>query len=1261
MSSYSKLKKYFVFNLVFNYYFYIVKIKLFFTFFLVFFLSVSFAQEKQILWLDWSWQNNKILLNNSEDVNLEVNFLFDGKNKVNVNIENAIYENCTQNELTQLVLSDYKINLDISVKQGFERNKTKVIVDIIPFVLQEGVLKKLVYAELIIDRIPNQRQTKDYKDHSILNAGDWYKISVTSNGIHRLDFNDLVSLGLDVQNLNPNKLSLYGMPGGMLPLDSDDFRYDDLQELPIQIIGAQDNSFDLEDYVLFYGQGPDQWNYNVEQNNFEFSKHLYDDATYYFLSVNSDDGNRINNFSSSLEPNLTINSFRDFVVHELDEYNFVQSGRTWYGDKFGVVSNRNFNFNFPNLISDVDLRMTLAARTPSPYTNEFVVSANGLANETINVPSVSGSYTYAYVKSYNKTFNPNSSSIQLSLSYNSNFGSGEGYVDKIELEGDRQLKMVGNQMNFRSVSSIGPSNISQFNLSNASSNMRVWDVSDPFQVKNILSQNSNSTFSFVIETDTLKEFIAFNGGYKTVTLHGSIQNQNLHALTDVDFLIVSHPSFINQANRLANIHRSYDNLNVVVVTPQQIYNEFSSGSQDVSAIRDFAKMLYDNQPNSLKYMLLFGDASYDPKNRMNENTNFIISYQSQNSRSFIDSYVSDDFFAILDDGENISQNTIVPFLDIGVGRFPVTTIDQARVAVDKVENYYSSNSLGEWRLRMSFVGDDNDEVETVHTNQAEQLADLVAEQNPIMNIDKLYLDSYEQVTSAGGQRCPLLNQAINESMAKGTFLVNYTGHGGELGWAHERILELADINSWENANTLPLFMTATCEFSRYDDPERVSAGEQVFLREDGGAIALLTTSRVVFTGSNFDMNESFFEQLFPQNDEPYRLGDVLRKTKNNVNNVSSTNHRNFTLLGNPALALAFPKYDIVLTEVQDSAKALGKVTLSGEVQLNGQKINDFNGFVYPSVFDKKSDYQTLQQDESPLIIFDLQKNLLFKGKSSVVNGEFTFSFVVPRDLNYDFGNGKISLYASGSTISDSLADGAGYNLDMIIGGTADDFIEDYEGPLINLYMNDTNFESGDITNEEPSLLAVLHDANGINTVGNGIGHDVTAILDEKTSNPIILNDFYQSDTDSYQSGKILYPFNSLSEGRHTLSVKVWDVFNNSSEDEIEFVVIKSNQVSIQSLLNVPNPVIDYTDFYFDHNQDGNELDIILQIVDIQGRIVHRVQEKIYPSGFTYGPIRWNGTSEYNHSLLPGTYVYTLFITREDGEVTKKSGRLILLK
>jgi hypothetical protein len=445
-------------------------------------------------------------------------------------------------------------------------------------------------------------------------------------------------------------------------------------------------------------------------------------------------------------------------------------------------------------------------------------------------------------------------------------------------------------------------------------------------------------------------------------------------------------------------------------------------------------------------------------------------------------------------------------------------------------------------------------------------------------------------------------------------------------------------------------MTATCEFGRYDDPERVSAAEHIFLKEESGAIALLTTSRVVFTDNNLDLNEAFLENLFPNSNEATfpRLGDILMRTKNNVNDIEDLNHRNFTLLGDPALTLAYPVYDVVLTEVVDSAKALGQVTLKGEVQRNGEKLETFEGFVFPTVFDKRTDFQTLGQDESPVLVFDLQKNKLFNGKSTVSQGEFSFTFIVPKDINYDFGNGKISLYAKG-TVNEEQLDASGFSNEIIIGGTAEGFSNDNLGPEISLFINDTNFIRGGITNADPNLYALLYDENGINTVGNGIGHDMTAVLNQESSNPIVLNDFYEYDIDSYQSGVIEYPFSNLEEGTHTLTVKVWDVFNNSSDN-----------LSIQNLINYPNPVVDFTSFYFEHNQSDLDMKVNLVIMDISGKVVKIIEDNIKPVGFRYGPINWDGKSNEGDKLKSGMYIFNIVAKASDGEVSTKSGRLILI-
>ena len=650
---------------------------------------------------------------------------------------------------------------------------------------------------------------------------------------------------MNVSNLNPQNLRIYGHPGGLLPTENFSTRTVDLQELAIQVIGQSDGSFDENDYILFFGQSPNQWGLN-SSGFFSHQQHYYDDNTYYFITADIGEGRRVESFQSPSFADKIINTFNDYQIHEKEEVNFIKSGQNWYGDVYDLVDSKSFNFSFPNMTGDANLKVALAANSPAPFNSNFTINASGMSSQTISISGISSSYNKANLKVFDNTFTPSVDNIQVTIDFSSSSPYGKGWIDYIEINAERDLKMYGSQMSFRSLASVQSNSVSEFQLSNTNSSTRIWDVTQALNPQSIIGQSSNSVLSFKIPSDSLRQFIAFNGATYLLNLLGKVDNQDLHALRDIDYLIVSHPKFLEQANRLATFHES-QGLNVEVVSPQQIYNEFSSGSQDVSAIRDFAKMLYD-QDHPLRYLLLFGDASYDPKNRLSNNTNYIVSYQSSNSTNELYSYVSDDYFALLDEEESIfSDAANIPFLDIGVGRFPVQTVEEAKNAVDKVIAYSALESYGDWRLNMCFVGDDNDEVETVHSLQAEQLADYIATNYPEMNVDKIYLDAYQQESSTGGQRCESANNAISEAINKGMFVVNYTGHGGELGWAHERILEIDDINSWSNEHKLPLFMTATCEFSRYDDPERVSAGEQVFLKENGGAIALLTTSRVVFT------------------------------------------------------------------------------------------------------------------------------------------------------------------------------------------------------------------------------------------------------------------------------------------------------------------------------------------------------------------------------------------------------------------------------
>ena len=713
-----------------------------------------------------------------------------------------------------------------------------------------------------------------------MSQGNWFKIAVDKNGVHQIGYNDLASLGLDVSNINPNQIQLFGRPAGMLPLLNSEERIEDLQELALKVVGSADGSFDNQDKVLFFGQSPNQWTHDTITNLFTHQTHYYSDYTYYFLRVNHSDGLRIQNSETfTNNADVFVNSFNDFAIRESEEVNLIKSGRKWYGDAFGFTDDRSFTFSFPNCEAPITLKSVFATSVPSPYSSVYSINGNG-SSVNINAQGTIGDYTFASITSSQHEF-PATNNLNLSIQFSSSYLGAEGWIDYLELNTRRKLIFLSGQLLFRDTESILADGVAEYEIASVNNNVIVWDVTNPLKPNQIQINYVGNKLNFKNDCSTLREYVAFDGDYRSVLTIGPVANQNIHALNNTDMLIVSAKEFQSEAERLAQFHRDHDNMNVEVVSPEKIYNEFSAGAQDVSAIRDFARYLY-NQENPLKYLLLFGDASYDPKNRIANNTNFIVSYQSSNSHSEIKSYVSDDFFALLDEEESIGSNSVsIPFLDIGVGRFPVKNLAEAKIAVDKVLSYHEEMALGAWRLDVSFVGDDNDVSETVHTAQAEELADEVSTSYPTYNIDKIYLDAYQQESTPGGQRCQAVNQAINERIDRGVFLINFTGHGGELGWTEERILGLDDISTWSNENRLPLFMTATCEFSRYDDPSRNSAGEEVFLKEKAGAIALFSTSRIVFTSGNMDLNRAFLAQIFEENEDGTRptMGDLFRKQR----------------------------------------------------------------------------------------------------------------------------------------------------------------------------------------------------------------------------------------------------------------------------------------------------------------------------------------------------------------------------------------------
>ena len=707
----------------------------------------------------------------------------------------------------------------------------------------------------------------------------------------------------------------------------------------------------------------------------------------------------------------------------------------------------------------------------------------------------------------------------------------------------------------------------------------------------------------------------------------------------------------------------------MVVTTDQVYNEFSSGSPDPTAIRDFVKMYYDKFKNipsdKPKYLLLFGDASYDYKDRLLNNTNFVPAYQNNISLDILSTYTTDDFFGFLDDKEDINSASLINYLDIGIGRVPAKNPGEATNFVDKVVAYFNPLSFGPWRNNLTFIADDEDQ--NLHLQDMEIVTNTVSTAAAVFDKQKIYLDAYRQESGSGGSSYPLVNQAINNQVLNGTLIWNFAGHGGPRRLAEETILDQDIVNSWKNANRLPLFITATCDFAPFDNPLIHSLGENILVRPKTGAIALMTTTRVVFAFSNRIMNNNYLQiALQADANGRYRsLGDAVKDAKNYTYQTSSdiTNNRKFTLLGDPAVTLAYPvlktqpvKINGIPVATTDTLSAAEKITIEGEVRdVQGNLLTGFNGNVYPTVFDKPQNVNTLGNDAtSPPTSFSAQTNILFKGKASVTGGKFSFSFKVPKDINYQFGNGKLSLYAE-----NGISDGNGYFTGFIVGGSGGDIDNDKEGPVIKPFLNDEKFVNGGISNETPVLIVKLTDSSGINTSGTGIGHDLVATLDDDENQFFILNDFFQGELNSYQQGRVSFQLPELEPGPHRLKVKAWDVLNNSSEAILEFIVENDEELQLSHVLNYPNPFTTRTQFWFEHNKPGLDLQVRIQIFTVTGRVIKTFQKTINTVGNRSSELEWDGRDEYGDKVGKGVYLYKLSVTAPNKLRKEKIEKLVL--
>lgn len=1194
----------------------------------------------------------------------------------------------------KLVASNISFNQEVRM----ERNNFSGIVRFIPIRKTLGGYEKLLRFELQIKLVPKAFPTVSSQrggptNNSVLREGTWVKIAVENTGIQRIDAKLLKDAGIDITKIDAKKLKIYGNGGGMLPERNAAFRYDDLEENPCVVIGEDDGKLNDGDYILFYGAGADKWIFDAQNKVYNLEKNTYSTTSFYFVRTDGENGKRISTQGAITQtPNYTTSSFSDFQRYEVERYNLLDEytgtpggGREWFGDKF-TPSKKTIKLNdfvFPNIEKNVQINVKSALAYRGKNSSSYTLSVDNedFTAYTSSCGACDYDSPFASVGSTNSNILAQNDNIALNVTVNGGDNDMESYLDFVQMNARRKSIFTGNQMAFRDIYSL-EYGVVKYELSNATNALALWEISNPVAPKRLeftLSGN-NATFNSLADSILPKEFVIFNpsSDLNKPVLVGKMNNQNLHAISDVDMLLLYPRALEKDALRLASYRKS-NGLKVVPVPIDEVYNEFSSGAIDPTAIRDFTKFLYEKNPK-FEYLLLFGDGSFNYKNTgvsaEEAAKNFIPPYETRESLDPLRTFPSDDYYGLLSplEGGNISDNGA---LEISVGRITASDEDMAKAIVDKIISYDKSpDAMRDYRNRILFIADDfevsGDSFEMGFLTHSETLSEYTEKNYKKMNIEKAYLSAFPQITTAGGQRSPATTEAINNNIFKGALFLNYTGHGGPRGWAQERILNAnTDVANWSNFDRLPLFITATCSFAGYDSPGDFTAGEQILALDKGGAMALFSTVRPVYGTDNDNLTDALFREIYKKiGYNGLSIGEVLRAGKNNAN-ANAENNRKFTLMGDPSQRLMIPQYDIRTTKINgkdvtstsvDTVGALQKVAVEGTVTDSlGNVLTNFNGKVYPTIYDKALTLKTVPiGDQNTVQNYRLQNKILFKGAATVKNGKFQFSCIIPKDINYDYGLGKISYYAT-----NNVNDAAGYDVThLVIGGVSKNAEKDDKGPLVEVFMDNEEFVLGGIVSFNPTVVVRLSDDYGINVSGNSVGHDLTAVLDDNTQKTFRLNDFYEAAVDNPAKGGVKYPLFKLTEGTHQIRVKAWDTANNPGEGVTEFVVAANGKTALEHVLNYPNPFTTNTNFQFRHHLAEINLKVQVQVFTVAGRLVKTIETDALSQGSVVDDVNWDGKDDFGNDLAKGVYIYKIKIRSTRNASIQEEGafeKMVILK
>ena len=1077
------------------------------------------------------------------------------------------------------------------------------------------------------------------QSHSVLATGDWWKIGVENDGIYRLTTVDIPALaGTPV-----DRIAVYGGGGGMLSLNNSQTPIGDLAQVATQVVDHNGNgTFDAGDELLFYGEGPDQWVYDDDLMRWRFVHHAYAVRNHYYLTTSATAPLRI---ATADAPAAEAVVSRHTVVANIDNdlVNILQTGQLWMGERFSsAVPSRSFTLRLPgNNISDVKLRYALANK--SNNTGTFSVATTGYSRQISIGSSQVYSTNYADLPQAAQAYT-------FALDFHPGESSANGYLDYIELCAQADIALGGGQTLVR----CNPQGAATARfVAQQAAGLRVWDVTRQGRERELaVTQNS-----WIDSASTARRYLLFDGTYYLSPADiAPLENQDLHGSGPADLVVVANPLFLPQAQRLAALHEIFDGLSTLVVTDQQVFNEYSHGQQDPLAFRSLLRWLDSRHPSQPpRYLLLFGKGTYDNRNLSGHSLPTVALYETE--YSFDDNGISYASDAILGYLSPTGRGMASEVQSVSVGRLPAKSTAEADHLVGKIEAYITrrdlldDNSRGDWRNYVALLADDADPgrpSDSLFAHSSEVVATDIRNTYPQLHVDRLYADAYHQASGAIGSYYPDLNNALQQRINYGCLLLNYIGHGSTAYIGTERYIAPADIAAYSNTDRLPLLVTSTCSYGRHDLTDALCGAEECILAP-AAMVSVISASRPISHVERFNKDVVLFA-LNPDN----AIGDALRKARNLTPSSLSIG-----IIGDPALRLSQPSNRVVVTHINTQpvdgtadiqADVLSRVTVSGEiVDSNGTLLTDFDGTIYPVVYDRATRSSTLANDNPGTeVAFLQQKNILYKGTHTVSGGRFEYSFIVPMDVSYRYDYAKLSHYAKSGTDH-----AAGSFTRLMFGGMSDSAATGQQPPSVRLFVSDTTFRNGGLTGPNPTLVALISDSAGIN-VGSGLGHDITAIIDGNPNSIIVLNDLYQPDIADSRHGTVAYTLANLAPGRHTATLKAWNIFGLSASATVEFTVRGSDTISLSDLQCAPNPATAYTEFTLRLNTPERIASAELQIYNSRGQMILSTTPDIATAAYMIGPIKWDVSA-----VPPGLYLARILLTDTDGDTHQTTTKCIV--